>query len=92
VESSASNLSPLDFVLCLLLALKHGFVGTERDLPVDHTPRIKSMRAYEDKISIQFQSSIQKQHTFTWGLKPLLYLTRLTTFIYENVISTESIK
>jgi len=72
VESFASNLSSLDFVMRLLIALERGSVGTEGTLFVDHTLTIKSVRAYKNKISIQFQSSIEKQRTFTWGLKPLL--------------------
>jgi len=45
VESSASNLSPLDSVLRLLVSLERGFIETEGTLPVDHTPTIKSVRA-----------------------------------------------
>jgi len=52
MEISASNLSSLDFVLRLLVALECGSVGTEGALPVDHTPTIKSLKAYENKISI----------------------------------------
>ena len=56
----------------LLVALERGYVGIEWALPVDHTPTIKSVRAYENKISIQFQSSIQKHCTFIESLKPFL--------------------
>jgi len=33
-------------------------VGTEKTLPVEHIPIIKSVKTYENKISIQFQFSI----------------------------------
>jgi len=36
-----SNLSPLDFVMRLLVALERGSVGTNGVLPVDHTSTIK---------------------------------------------------
>ena len=65
MESSTPNLSPLTSFLCLFVALERGSVGTEGALHVDHTMMIKSVRAYENKISIQFQSSIQKQRPFT---------------------------
>jgi len=81
-ESSAPNLSPLASVMFLLVALECGSVGTEGPIPVDHTLTIKSVKAYWNKISIQFQSSIQKHHTFTWSLKTLLYFTHLTTFTH----------
>jgi len=45
--SSSSTLSPI-------VALGCRFVGTKEDLPVDHTPTIKSVRTF--KISNQFQS------------------------------------
>jgi len=65
VESFAPNLSHLASIMRLLVALERGSVGTEGALHVDHTTMIKSVRAYENKISIQFQSSIQKQRPFT---------------------------
>ena len=46
VESFVSNLSPLDFVLRLLVELDYSYVRTEETLLVDHTPTIKSVRAY----------------------------------------------
>ena len=45
--------------------------GTKGALPVDHTLTIKSVRAFKNIKSISV-SSIQKQRTFTRGLKPLL--------------------
>ena len=55
VKSSTSDLSPLESVLCLLVALERGSVETEGALPIDHTPTIKLVRAYktrEDLISV----------------------------------------
>ena len=49
VESSSSNLSPLDSVMRLLVALERGSVGSEETLPVDHTLTIKLVRAYENR-------------------------------------------
>jgi len=46
VRSSTSNLSPLEFVLRLLVALERGYVGMEEALPIDHTSTIKLVRAY----------------------------------------------
>jgi len=69
VESFSPNLSPIDFVLRLPVVLDR---GTKGPIPVDHTLTIKLVRAYENKISIQFEFSIQKQRTFIEGLKPFL--------------------
>jgi len=46
VENSVPNLSLLDYVLRLLVALERDSVGTEETLPINHTPTIKSVRAY----------------------------------------------
>jgi len=70
VESSASNLSPLDSVMRLLVALEGGSVGTKGALKSHSDDQVSE--SIQNKMSIQFQSSIQKQHTFTWDLKPLL--------------------
>ena len=56
----------------VLGALERGTTGIEGALPIDHTPTIKLVRAYENKISIQFQFNIQKYLTFTEDLKPFL--------------------
>ena len=67
------TLSPVDLGGKLrFFALERDSVGIEGALPVDHTLTIKSVRAYKNKISIQFQSSFREQHTLMWGLKKFL--------------------
>jgi len=46
VRSSTSDLSHLESVIRLLVALERGSVEIEGVSPVDHTPTIKSVRAY----------------------------------------------
>jgi len=46
MESFVSNLSSLDFVMRLLVAMERDFVETEGALPIDHTLTIKSVRAF----------------------------------------------
>jgi len=78
MESFTSNLFPLDFALRILVALERDSVETEGALLVDHTPTIKLVRTYENKISIQFQSSIKKQRTL--GSQVFFITISLTTF------------
>jgi len=46
VRSSTFDLSPLESILRLFVALERDFVEIEGALPVDHTPMIKSVRVY----------------------------------------------
>jgi len=70
VRNSTSDLSPLEFVLRLLVALERGSVETEGALLVDHTDDQVS-ESIQNKRSTQLQTSIHKRRTFTEGLKPL---------------------
>jgi len=62
--SSASSISPLD-------ALEQRSVKTEGALLVDHTPTIKSERAY--KISNQFQSKVLRNSIPLPGVSSAFY-------------------
>ena len=62
--------------ICLQLVLRGTWcsTGTKGALLVSHTLTIKSVRAFKNIKSV-LVSSIHKQHTFTWGLMPLLYIS-----------------
>ena len=53
-RSSTSDLSPLESVLPLLIALERGSLEIEGALPVDHTSTIKSVRAYKTREVFSF--------------------------------------
>jgi len=82
MESSVSGLSPLG-------ALEQRYAGTEGALPIDHTPTIKSVRAY--KIIISFGLKYSETTYLSRGSQAPFIVIPLTTFTHENIISTKSI-
>jgi len=90
VESSAPNLSLLDFVFCLLVALEHGSVAIEETLLVDHTLTIKSVRAYKIRQVFSFSIVFKNSVPLPGFSSPFIAYSFNNT--HENIISTESIR
>ena len=80
--SSSSDMSPIGAPRCCS-------IGTNGTLPVDHTPTIKSVRAF--KLQILFQSRVfKKVYLYLESQAPFIDIPS-TILINENIISKSKI-